>query len=81
MGGRSIIMPICFTHPLQNDSENIYATLPLLQRRTPLPLGLNVGTYNIRGGHGLGLPHSIHAVQLGNYDLILLMEMNIVDAV
>ena len=46
----------------------------------PLPMGLNLGAYNIRDGRGFGLPQVIHAVERRNYDLILLTETEILDA-
>ena len=45
------------------------------------PLGLNLGTYNIRDSHGFGLPQEIRAVQLGNYGVMILTENKILDEV
>ena len=47
----------------------------------PAPSGLNLGKHNIRGGCGFGLPQEIWVVQLGNYDLMLLMDTKIQYAV
>ena len=41
------------------------------------PPSLNLGTYNIRDGQGFGLPQEIQAVQIRNYNLMLLTEVNI----
>ena len=47
----------------------------------PHPPGLNIGTCNIPYGRGFGLPQSIWAMQLGNYDLMLLTETKIPNVV
>ena len=49
------------------------------RRRTPYPPGLKLGTYNIWDGQVFGLPQAIWAVHLGNYNLMLLTEMKILD--
>ena len=36
--------------------------------------------YNIRDGHGFGPPQGIWAVHIRNYDLMILMDKNILDA-
>ena len=51
--------------------------LPLLLQMTRPP-GLNLGTYNIRDGRVFAPPpKSVQATQLGNYDLMIIIEMNI----
>ena len=44
-------------------------------------MGINLGTYSIRDGRGFVLPQEIWAAERGNYDLMLLMEINIPDTV
>ena len=44
-------------------------------------MGLNLGMYNIRYGREFGLPQEIRVVDRSNYDLMLLMENNVLDAV
>ena len=48
--------------------------------RPPLPK-LNLGTYNIQYGWVFGLPKELQAVQMGNYDIMLLMETKMKEAV
>ena len=56
-------------------------TLLLLWQRPPCPPGVSLWTYNIQDGCGFIPPQSIHDIQLGNYDLMLLTEKNIPDTV
>ena len=42
---------------------------------------MNLGTYNIRDSGAFSLPHALRAVQMENYDLVLLTETKIPDAV
>ena len=70
-------MPICFTHPLRHGSDQLHTVPPPLRRRPPHPLGINLGTYNIRDDCGFGLPQAIQAIQIGNYDLMVLTEKKI----
>ena len=44
-------------------------------------MGLNLVMYNIQDGQGFGLPKMIHAFRQGNYNLMLLTEMKIPEAV
>ena len=44
-------------------------------------MGLNLGTYNIRDGQGFGLSQEIRAIERGNYNVMLLTDTNIPDAV
>ena len=80
-GIRASIMPICFNLTLPLVSNRIHTT-PLPPRHwTKLPPGINLRTYNIRDSHVIGLPQAIRAIQLGYYNLMLLMETNILNAV
>ena len=52
---------------------------PPPQCRPPRPPCFNLGTYNIRYIRGFVLPQAIQVVQLGNYDLMLLTDTNILN--
>ena len=45
------------------------------------PPGLNLIIYNVLYSRGFGLLQAIRATQIGNYDLVKLMETNILDAI
>ena len=52
------------------------------QRRwAPLPMEINLGTYNIWDGQAFGLPKVVWVVQKGNYNIMLLMDKKIHDGV
>ena len=72
---------ICFTRPIWNGGDCLHLVPPTPRRRLPCPTGLKPGTYTIWDGHGFRLPQSIQAVNKGNYELIILTEKNILDAV
>ena len=55
--------------------------MPPTKRHPPLPIGLNLDTYNIPNGRGFGPPQAISAIGRGNYDLMLLKETKIPDKV
>ena len=74
-------IPICFTRQLCHSDDQIQTALPPLRLWPNCPPGLNLGKYDIWDGHGFRLLHEIWAVQLGNYDVILLMETKILDYV
>ena len=44
-------------------------------------MGIKLGMYNILDGLGFGLSQEIWAIKKGNYDLMLLMQTNILDTV
>ena len=52
---------------------------PTPRSSPPHPPWINLGTYNIQDGRGLGLHQAIQAVHLRNYDLMLLTETKITD--
>ena len=70
-------MPICFTLPLRHVSDRLHTAPPQPRRRLPHPLGINLGTYNIRDDCGFAPSQAIRAVQIGNYNLVLLTEKKI----
>ena len=70
-------MPIYFTHHIRRVRDLLNMVPPPLQLRPTYPPCLNHLMYNIRYGQGFILPQAIWAVQLGNYDLMLLTETNI----
>ena len=74
-------MVICFTQPIWNVGDFLHLVLPPLQCRPPHLMGINLGTYSIRDGCGFRLYQAIRDVEQGNYDLMLLTEKNILDAV
>ena len=47
----------------------------------PPPPRLNLGIYNIQDGHGFSLLRAPWAVQMENYDIMLLIETKILDMV
>ena len=70
-------MPLQFTQPIHHGLDPLHTTPPQPKR----PPGLNIGTYNIRDGRAYGLPQAIRAVQLGNYDFMVVTETKIQDQV
>ena len=72
---------ICLTLPLYHVIDRLHTTVLYPWRQLPCPPGLSLRTYNILYGYGFGLPQAIRAVQIGNYDVILMIETNIPDAV
>ena len=74
-------MVICFNRLIRHGNDPLHLPLPLPWSLPPRPMGLNLGMYKIWDGHGFGTPHTIWAAEQGNYDLMLLMETNIPDAV
>ena len=72
-------MAICFTRLIRHGGDFLHSPLP--QNHLHRLMGFNLGTCNIWDGRGFGLPLSIWAVERWNYDLMLLMETNIPDAV
>ena len=79
-GVRSSTIHIYFTHLLHHGSDWLNTTPPPLCH-PPYPIGLNLVTCNIRDGRGFRLPQAIRAVQIGNYNLILMTETKIPDVV
>ena len=72
------LMPICFTHQIRHGAYSLYSKLsPCRLRR---PLGINLGTNNIWDGRGFAPPQAIRAVEQGNYDLMILVETKVLDA-
>ena len=74
---RDRIMHICFNHSLHHGSDRPHTVMPPLRRRLSHPLGLNLGTHNIREDCGFGLPQAIRAMPIGNYELMVLTEKKI----
>ena len=74
-------MSICFTELIWNCGDRLHLAAPPPRRQTPHPMRLNLGTYNIQDCGGFGLPQAIRAVERGNYNLMLLAETKILDAV
>ena len=67
--------------PLSHGGVRFHTALPPPQRRPPQPPGLNLRTYNIRYSFILGLLQAIQAVNMGNYDVMLLAEWKISEVV
>ena len=78
-GGARAIMPIFFTHPLRHVSNHLHTMLPPPRRRPTHHPGLKLRTFNIQDGWVFVLPQVIQAVQLVNYNMMLLTETNIPD--
>ena len=72
-GGAWAIIQIYFTHPLHHGSNKLHTAPPTLSLRPTRPPGLNHILYNILDRWGFGPPQDLRAVQLINYDLMLLM--------
>ena len=74
-------MAICFTQPIRHGGDRLQlAPLPPRLCLTH-PLVLNLGMYNIQDGCGFGLTQATCAIKRGNYNLMLLTEIKILDAV
>ena len=71
-------MLICFTQPIYHDGDLLHLAPPT-HLRPPLPQGLSIGTFNIRNGQGFGITQAIWEIQIGGFNLIILMETNITD--
>ena len=74
-------MVICYTEPVRHDGDHLNLVLLTPQHRLPRYMGLNLGKYNIWYGRGFVLPQTIHTVEQGNYNFILLTETKIPDTV
>ena len=74
-------MAIFFTQPIRKDAEWLNLAPPPLRLRPPRPMGLKLWTHNIQEGCGFRPPQEVWAVEWGNYNLILLTETKIPDAV
>ena len=74
-------MPICITQPLHHVNDRLHTAPPPLRRRPTCPTRLNLGTYYIWYGCIFGLLQEFRAVQLGNYNVMLLTETKIPDEV
>ena len=68
-------MPIFFTQPIRHGVACLHSAS--LRRRTLRPWGLSIETFNIYGGHGIGLVQDIWAVQIGGFDLMVLTERKV----
>ena len=79
-GGARSKMPICITLPLQHGSDRLHmAPLMLLWLRPTHPPGLDLASCKIWDGWGFCLSQAIRVVQIGNCNLMLQTEMNILD--
>ena len=75
-------MAIFFTQKIKNGSDRLQSTPPPPpQQWPPHPPGLNQGMYNIWHGPIFGLPQVISTTKQGNYNLMILKETKIPDAV
>ena len=73
-------MAIWFTVSIWNDIDCLQMALALSRHQAPRPMVFNIRTYNIRDIWVFGLLVVIWAVQKGNYNIMLLTEMNIHDS-
>ena len=72
-------MPICLNQPISHGREHLQ-TVPLPPRKQALhPLGLSLGTFNIRNARGSRILQDIWVVQIGISDLMISTETNITD--
>ena len=74
-------MVICFTQLIRHGSDRLHLAPPPPQSRPPRPMGFNTRTYNNQYSRVFGLPQFIRAINQGNYNLMLLAETMIPDAV
>ena len=74
-------MKIRFTHLIWHGGDNLYLVPLLPWRHPPHPPGINLETYNIQDNRGFILPQEIRYFERGSYELMILMEMKILDAV
>ena len=77
-------MPINFTRMIRHGRDRLHSTPLPPHHRPPRPRGLSIGTYNILYGRGFGIDQDIRAVQVGGFDIMVLMEtkavrINVVD--
>ena len=72
---------LCFNLQIHHGGDHLHLAPPPPQIRPACPMGINLWTYNIQDGCGFGIPQAIQAVERGNYDLMLLTDTNITDAV
>ena len=70
-------MLIFLTRPISHDVDCLYMAPPPPLRHTLHPRGLSLGTLNIHDGRGSGIAQAIMAVQIGVFDLMILMETKI----
>ena len=74
-------MVMCFTCLIYHSNDHLHlAPSPLWHRLFHSP-GINLGIYNIWDGRVFVLPQAICSIKQGNYDLVLLTEKKIPDAV
>ena len=57
--------------------ERLNSAPPPLRRQPSLPQGLSIETYNIRNGRGFEISQAIRVVQVGGFDLMILMETKV----
>ena len=70
-------MPNCFTRPIHHGRYRFHLAPLTLRRRPPRPRRLSIGTFNIRNGWGFRITHAIRAVQIGGFDLMILMDTKV----
>ena len=72
-------MDIWFTRSIRHGADRLHTALAPSHHWAMRPLGINIGTYNIRYGWAFGLPEAIWVVLKGNYDIIILTKTKVQD--